>query len=320
MDASASARATVEFAKFGMAADTFMRQSSLAICLADPRAPDTPIVFANDAFLRLTGYGLDEVMGRNCRFLQGAGTDPIDVHWVKRALQDEDVCVVELLNYRKDGTPFWNALHIGPVFDERGELLYYFGSQWDVTSRIRAQERASRSGRLVRDLRGRIRDLVAATRAIVQAMRSSDDTDMVLERTRRRLDTLAAVGERTTAESGPTRTRLRALAESVFDGLELSTRIELDGDDIRIPSRLLAPVGLALHEFGLALAASDDDATARFAWAETNDRLVMTWQTDGPSHWESGAAFDMLSALLRSTDGTMFGRDDGAAVIELPTR
>ena len=117
----------------GVLFEQAMAQTRMAVCLSDPNQPDLPIVFANRAFRRLTGYDEDEILGRNCRFLQGPKTDRNAVARVREAIANEDVLVVELLNYRKDGTPFWNALHLGPIYDSQGKLIYFFGSQWDVS-------------------------------------------------------------------------------------------------------------------------------------------------------------------------------------------
>merc|ERR1712173_308373 len=114
---------------------------------ADPNLPDQPLVFVNRAFRDLTGYEEEEIIGRNCRFLQGPGTDPEQVRKLRQAIANEDVVVVELLNYRKDGSAFWNALHLGPIYNERDELIYYFGSQWDVSDvhAARAEEAHSKA-------------------------------------------------------------------------------------------------------------------------------------------------------------------------------
>ena len=101
--------------------------------VTDPRLPDNPIVFANPAFLALTGYSADEVLGRNCRFLQGPDTDLATVATVRDAVAGRRDVKVQILNYRKDGGTFWNELYLSPVFDEAGELVNFFGSQVDVT-------------------------------------------------------------------------------------------------------------------------------------------------------------------------------------------
>ncbi len=126
--------------------------------LTDPNRPDNPIVLANAAFARLTGYDRAEVVGRNCRFLQGPDTDPGAVDAIRRAVLARGEVAVELLNYRKDGTPFWNALSIAPVFDAAGGLVHFVASQQDVSRRrdaedapLRAADGEGRGGRMAAD-------------------------------------------------------------------------------------------------------------------------------------------------------------------------
>ncbi|KAE9622360.1 PAS domain-containing protein, partial [Parasedimentitalea maritima] len=98
-----------------------------------------PLVYANEAFCRLTGYDLDEVLGRTCHFLQGEKTDPTAIATIRQALQAKTSAQVTLINYRKDGTPFWNRLAISPVTDETGRCTHFIGTQEDIT-RERRQE------------------------------------------------------------------------------------------------------------------------------------------------------------------------------------
>lgn len=131
-DPSLTERGSVFFAAVEM--------TRMPMILADPRQPDCPIAFANNAFFDLTGYEEREVLGRNCRFLQGAGTDPESVRLLREAIADQRPIALEILNYRRDGTPFWNAIFMGPVFDRDGELLYFFASQLDVTKRRESEQ------------------------------------------------------------------------------------------------------------------------------------------------------------------------------------
>ncbi|GJE04479.1 PAS domain-containing protein [Methylobacterium isbiliense] len=117
-----------------------VEMTRMPMILADPRQEDTPIVFANNAFLDLTGYEEGEVLGRNCRFLQGAGTDPEHVRQLRDAVTAGEAVAVEILNYRRDGTPFWNAVFIGPVHNPEGEIIYFFASQLDVTQRRESEQ------------------------------------------------------------------------------------------------------------------------------------------------------------------------------------
>lgn len=117
-----------------------IRATRMPIVITDARLADNPIVFANDAFLTLTGYSRDEVIGRNCRFLQGPETNRADVARIANAIATGDNVAVDLLNYRKDGATFWNALYVSPVFDPSGEITHFFGSQLDITARNRSAD------------------------------------------------------------------------------------------------------------------------------------------------------------------------------------
>ena len=108
--------------------------------ITDPHQADNPIVFANDAFCRSTGYSRDEIIGRNCRFLQGADTNRDDVARVAEAIRRREPIEQELLNYTKSGEAFWNRLLVSPVFDDAGELTYFFASQYNVTVERYASE------------------------------------------------------------------------------------------------------------------------------------------------------------------------------------
>ncbi|WP_419899246.1 histidine kinase famiy protein [Roseomonas sp. USHLN139] len=112
----------------------------MPMTVTDPRQKDNPIIFANQAFLALTGYASEELIGRNCRFLQGPETDRDTVEQVKQAIREEQEIATEILNYRKNGSSFWNALYISPVHDGEGNLIYFFGSQLDVSRRRDAED------------------------------------------------------------------------------------------------------------------------------------------------------------------------------------
>ncbi|HJX43222.1 MAG TPA: diguanylate cyclase [Geodermatophilus sp.] len=117
--------------------------ASSGIVIADAQLPDLPVVYANAAFLQMTGYAEDEVLGRNCRFLQGPGTDPSQIQPLRRRmLAGRDVHIV-VLNYRRDGSRFWNDVRISPVVDAGGEITHYIGSQLDVTDRVDRERRAT---------------------------------------------------------------------------------------------------------------------------------------------------------------------------------
>ena len=106
--------------------------SPIATVVTNPRLPDNPLVAVNAAFCALTGYTEAEIIGRNCRFLAGSGTEPWQTQAVRDAIASLRPCLTELLNYRKDGTPFRNALIVAPLFDDQGDLAWFIGSQVEV--------------------------------------------------------------------------------------------------------------------------------------------------------------------------------------------
>lgn len=112
----------------------------MPMLITDPRQHDNPIVFCNRAFCAMTGYSAEELQGRNCRFLQGAATERNTVGAIRNAVHQVQEISVEILNYRKDGSSFWNALFISPVFNQRGDLVYFFASQLDVSRRRDAED------------------------------------------------------------------------------------------------------------------------------------------------------------------------------------
>ncbi len=125
-----------------------VQMSRMPMCLTDPDGEDNPIIFCNQAFEQLTGYSQEEILGQNCRFLQGEGTDTEAIAEIRKSLEAYEDVHIELLNYRKDGTPFWNALFISPVIDTTGRLVYFFASQLDVTRRREAEAVLQQSQRI----------------------------------------------------------------------------------------------------------------------------------------------------------------------------
>ncbi|MBC8074770.1 MAG: PAS domain-containing protein, partial [Chloroflexales bacterium] len=111
------------------AIESFMQ----GVIITDPTLPDNPVVYVNDSFIRLTGYAREEVIGKNCRFLQGPETAPEAVDRVRSAIGAGQSCLLELLNYRKDGTSFWNTLSISPLYDTAGRLTHFVGVQTDTS-------------------------------------------------------------------------------------------------------------------------------------------------------------------------------------------
>ena len=110
------------------------------LVITNPHEDDNPVVYVNTAFEQITGYAGDEIRGRNCRFLQGPATDPAAVAKLRNAIEAEQKCEVEILNYRKDGVPFWSLLSISPIFDHSGRISHFVAIIRDVTEHKRTKE------------------------------------------------------------------------------------------------------------------------------------------------------------------------------------
>ncbi|AYD05207.1 PAS domain-containing protein [Neorhizobium sp. NCHU2750] len=110
------------------------KATRMPMIVTDPHQHDNPIIFCNAAFLKLSGYSDEDVIGRNCRFLQGPDTDTETVAKIRDAIAAGEDVAVDILNYKKDGSPFWNAVFISPVRDEAGKIVYFFASQLDFTN------------------------------------------------------------------------------------------------------------------------------------------------------------------------------------------
>ena len=115
--------------------DRSINSATNGILIADARRPDVPTVYCNAAFEKITGYAKEEVVGRNCRFLQGEDHDQPDLDAIRQAIRDGTEGQAELRNYRKDGTVFWNEFYIAPVRDSQGTLTHFIGVQTDITRR-----------------------------------------------------------------------------------------------------------------------------------------------------------------------------------------
>ena len=119
-----------------MSPSAMIGSSPIAAVMSNPRLTDNPIVECNAAFEALTGYGRDEILGNNCRFLTGDGTEPELTELLRDGIRRRQPVMVEILNYKKDGTPFRNAVMVAPIFGTSGELEYYLGSQVEIAEDV----------------------------------------------------------------------------------------------------------------------------------------------------------------------------------------
>lgn len=136
--------------------------SPIATVVSNPRRPDNPLEVANPAFCQLTGYPEKEIVGRNCRFLAGESTEPWITDQIRSAIRSRQSVLVDILNYKADGTPFRNGVLVTPLFDEEGELAWFLGSQVELAadSTPQFEARRARSALLVRELPERRRQVL----------------------------------------------------------------------------------------------------------------------------------------------------------------
>ena len=255
-----------------------IRGTRMAMVITNPRLADNPIVFANKAFQELTGYDRDEIIGQNCRFLQGPGTSPAAVLKIRASLQAGEDVQVDILNYRKDGSRFWNALFMSPVRNADGAIEYYFASQLDVTERIEAQEIIEKQKAIVeREVAARTADLQAALEAKTLLLHEVDHRvknnltmigsllrlqsralpDPALGETLNsmleRVDALATVHRRLYQSDDITQFDVGALTETLTNDVLGSAgrrdiAVELDVEPILVPSAYASTTGLIVNE------------------------------------------------------------------------
>nr|AML78426.1 putative LOV domain-containing protein [Bambusina borreri] len=154
----------------GMDLATTLERIQKNFVITDPRLPDNPIIFASDDFLELTEYSREEIIGRNCRFLQGPDTNPKTVQKIREAINNQEDITVQLLNYTKSGKPFWNLFHLQAVKDTKGMLQYFIGVQLDASQYLDPniqglEDRFAQEGEKIiveaaNNIDGAVRDLV----------------------------------------------------------------------------------------------------------------------------------------------------------------
>lgn len=244
----------------------------LALCLTDPGLPDNPIVYANTAFLELTGYDESEVIGRNCRFLQGPDTDRRAVDRLRKALDERSVTIVDLLNYRKDGSAFVNAVQVGPIYDSAGRLSYFFGSQLDVTADRAAEAKARQLADA--ELQHRLTNIISVLCVLVR-LTAREQLDARAQ-AQRIIERITALGEAhiNTLARGEKRADLGTLAHSVLRAYAPrgEQSFQLEGPAIALGIANISPFVLLLHE----LAAN---AVKHGALSQPEGKVTLTWTT-----------------------------------------
>ena len=317
--------------------------------ITDARAPDNPVAWANVAFLQATGYDVEEVIGRNCRMLQGPATDPATVARIRNAVRSAEPISVELLNYRKDGTTFWNAMTITPVRDAEG-VAFYYAAQADMTHthQLEVSMRGT-NDELERLVDARTRDLSAA---LEQKTALLHEVDHRVKNNLQVISSLMLLKARRTPE-GEARDALQSMAERIgalstahrmlysegdcthFNLGDFATefladmnagldpgrrRVEADVEPIAVAAAMAAPLALLLHELtanALQHAFPEErEGVVSIAARRTSSGMHLTIRDDGVGRAAvppnpAGFGRNLVEMVVRQMRGTIAWADAG---------
>ncbi len=288
-----------------------VRATRMPMLITNPRQKDNPIVFVNDAFSEIDRIPRDEVVGRNCRFLQGPDTDQESISRIRQAIANREDVAIDLLNYRKDGTSFWNAMYISPVTDESGELLYFFASQVDVSDRkalefnnrqelerieeaVRERTRALTSAmtartELLHELEHRVKNnlqLIAALILIEVRGLDAGTEKQALSRLKSRVEAIAAVHRTLYREDDVDRfdvaSFVREYAAEAFRGDAKSKNVKLTLTSMDVPASHAAPIALIASELvRVVMEAAIAQTRIHLSLSQTQSQFSICVEVDG---------------------------------------
>lgn len=273
--------------------ETAARRAQLAMIASDVSAEGEPIVFANEAFEKLTGYSQEEILGRSCNFLQGEGTSPETVESIRKVIRNGEEGYFEILNYRKDGTPFWNGLHIGPASAPESGQSLFFGSQRNISHEVASRRlEAAR----MEELRHRMGNLMAIVGVIIRNSNEGTDVESMQSILQGRVAALGAATEliypKIDASSDVSRSSLEPVSvdietviRTVIKPLGCDDRFKLSGDRVTFPEKQTASVALVIHELSTnaakhgALVQSAGEVS--ISWMVQDGRILIDWVETG---------------------------------------
>jgi PAS domain S-box-containing protein len=292
-----AAEADVEVFREGLGPFVVAAEATrMAMVFTDATVPDNPIIFANDAFLSLTGYARDEVLGQSFNFLMAHGADAealalIRAEFESAAHGGADGSA-EVRYRRKDGSEFWAGVFISPVRDGKGDIVQHFASFVDLTH---YKDDEAQSRMLIDELNHRVKNTLSTVQSIVwQALRSAPDTGSIRESIEFRLHALSRSHDLLTRENW----KSAGLFDVVKDALEpfmagdgRAERFAISGANIRFPPQAALALGIVFNELATNAvkygALSNERGSISISWgtqtAPDGDRLLLTWrEKDGP--------------------------------------
>ena len=274
---------------FVVAAET----TRMAMLFMDAKEPGNPIIFANDAFLDLTGYDREEVLGQCFNFLMARGTDPDSLARIDIAFAGTPKGGSEICYRRKDGGEFWSAILISPVRDESGDVVQHFASFVDLTDHKQEQ---AQSRMLIDELNHRVKNTLATVQSIVwQALRNTTDPEVIRESIESRLSALSRSHDLLTHENWEGAGLLdlvKAALEPFGVANGRSEHFVITGKNIRVSPRVALALGIAFHELATNAVKygsfSTKSGSVLISWAiaphPEGNRLLLRWQEKNGPH------------------------------------
>lgn len=273
---------------FVVAAET----TRMAMVFADACETGNPIIFANDAFLELTGYTREEVLGQSFNFFMAHIADEEALALIREEFGGHSETNTEILYRRKDGSEFWAALFVSPVRDGDDDIIQHFASFADLTA---YKEEQAQSRMLIAELNHRVKNTLATVQSIVsQAARTNADPQVMRKAVESRLFALSRSHDLLSRESWRTAGLLDVLQDALepFGGLdERSGRVEISGENIRFVPKAALALGIAFNELATNAikygAFSNEYGSIRIGWtvepSPAGRRLLLIWtEKDGP--------------------------------------
>lgn len=276
------------------------KATRMPMIITDPRQDDNPIIFSNKAFSDLTGYSSDELIGKNCRLLQGPKTAQESIAKIRDGIKASRSVAIDILNYRKDGTTFWNALFVSPVMDETGEVIYFFASQLDFTnikskeaelaaarhiaeeevSRRTADLRAALDAKtlLVHEVDHRVKNNLMTIASIVKLqnrMTENATVSATLKSVLNRIEALSTVQRKLFTLEDIARFDVADFTEDLVVNLTSQLKrndihVKLDLSPVHVPAAKASPLSLIVNELvgdavrrGLGVGGGDVDVTVK---------------------------------------------------------
>ncbi|MHA6732133.1 HWE histidine kinase domain-containing protein [Devosia sp. A369] len=265
-------------------------ETRMAMAFTDAKEPGHPIIFANDAFLALTGYTRDEVLGQDFSFLVERGADAAALTKIESEFKGHSEGGAEIQYRRKDGSAFWAAVFISPVRDEEEEIVQYFASFVDVT---RHKQEQTESKMLIDELNHRVKNTLATVQSIVwQASRTNSDPKVIREAIETRLFALSRSHDLLTRENW----KSAGLVDVLNDALEpfgiadgRAERLTIKGENIRFPPKAALAFGIAFNELATNAvkygAFSNAMGAVEIEWSieprTDGRRLMLQWREKG---------------------------------------